>query len=73
MRTSSTGARRELRSSSEFLEVGAYENVTIEFGEPPNESQRLFPVAYRDADREMICDCPAPNRTMTGPTRDRTV
>jgi len=56
-----------IRGSSEFLEAGAHENVTVELSESLNETQELFAVAYRDADENETFDYVTSNRTIDGP------
>lgn len=53
--------------TSEYLEAGTHENVTIELDESLNESQRLVAVVYRDSNENQEYDFVTSNRTADGP------
>jgi hypothetical protein len=53
--------------TSEFIESGTQENVTIELDEPLNESQRLIAVVYRDSNENQEFDYVSSGRTADGP------
>lgn len=53
--------------TSEFIEAGTQENVTIELDEPLNESQRLIAVVYRDSNDNQEFEYVSSGRTADGP------
>lgn len=55
--------------TSEFLESGTHQNVTVELDEQLTESQRLVVVTYRDSNENQEFDFLTSNQTVDGPYR----
>jgi cytoskeletal protein RodZ len=62
-------AIESILGTSEYLDRGTQENVTVELDEPLNESQRLVAVVYRDSNENQEYDFVTSNRTADGPYR----
>jgi hypothetical protein len=60
-----------VRGSSEYLDAGTHQNVTVDLDAPLAESQRLVGVVYQDTNDNEAFDFVTSNRTADGPyTRD---